>query len=625
MADGREDRCRRQGSAAALVVAGIVCAALSLSPLAASQPDKPPRGSRVAVVAYHDSRLLTLCPVLGKDVIESSFFSSGLRAAAAVFYPPPSAVSGMQSLTMRLGERQLARLWLPMPAGQTVAMGPHRASAQPHELDRLARDLDLEARFGVEFRTRGFYSLVESPDQADFVFLAESTAISFSGGTPDSSGPTSVNIGGAGPSFVGILGGDRPLNWRQSIIAVAVPGDTYRLHAGDGAALAAGRVWQGLEVSAPESGAGGGRTMKAASPENLVDRFHARGQGLPDYLPVCAATAGVIQSIDDAPGRSAAPDAPAPDSPGAPGDAVTRTGSAPRFRSDVTMVMVPVTVVGRNGELVTDLPMSAFRVFEDDVAQPIARLDRGVEAADVALLVDTSAGMRAPREHLQSSASAFAAALRSADRAMVVKFGSRVQVLSEFTSDRTALQAALAQAGPGGGTRLYDALALVAVERLNRTARTAVVLLTDGIDTQSQLTNDSGALAAIQSVNAPAFVVRYDTPDVASRIPSGAYGIGRWLIFPPDAEKEGEARAAADRFLARLSAETGGRLYAALPDAAVPEVIAHIGQELSNQTVLAYYPTNGRLDGTYRKIRVTVDCDGCTLRARSGYRAGNIR
>jgi hypothetical protein len=108
-------------------------------------------------------------------------------------------------------------------------------------------------------------------------------------------------------------------------------------------------------------------------------------------------------------------------------------------------------------------------------------------------------------------------------------------------------------------------------------------------------------------------------------VPPGGFGVKRWLIPPEEPEKAEEARADADRFLVRLSAGSGGRLLAARPDADVPEMLAQIGQELSSQLVLGYYPANGTLDGTYRRIRVTADCDGCSVRARTGYRAGVMR
>jgi len=630
-----------------------------LAPLGGAQAGKPPRGARLAVVAYHDSRLLTLCPVFGKDVIQSNVLSSDMRAKVSVFYPPTGGQAVAFNQVDEIGT--FGRVFLPMPSGRSVA-GATAGLPSPSaisELDRLARDLDVERRLIERFRARKTYAIVDAPAQADFVFVAESTYLSLAGGTGDPSlvkPPTGTDSSRhrdpqrifsdsqsewnlrtdwraepavapppapPGPPFVGIIGGDRALNWRQSILAIAVPAAVYRQHAGDGSALSSGGVWSGL---ATEGRATAGKKM-AASPEDLVDRFHAGGSRLPDYLPVCAATAGAIRSID-APAETVP--APAGGAPGLPPDAtgLTRPSGArdvtvPRFRSNVTLVTVPLTVSDRNGAIVGNLPISSFHVFEDDVEQKVDRLETGALAADLALLIDSSAGMRQPRESIRSSAEAFGTAMRAADRAMVVKFASRVQVLSEPTRDRLALRAALAAPGPGGGTRLYDALALVAADRLiAMDGRKAVVLLTDGLDTQSQLTNEAGALAAMEAIDAPAYVIRYETPDASSFIPTGAYGIRRWLIPFSEPGAEDKARAAADAFLVRLVSGTGGQLYAARADAEAHEMIAHIAEALSNQVVLAYYPANDRLDGTYRRIRVAVDCEGCTVRARTGYRAG---
>ncbi len=97
------------------------------------------------------------------------------------------------------------------------------------------------------------------------------------------------------------------------------------------------------------------------------------------------------------------------------------------------------------------------------------------------------------------------------------------------------------------------------------------------------------------------------------------------IVAAPQEKPARGARAAADEFLMRLGSGSGGRLYAARPDANVPEILAQIGLELSSQLILGYYPANDTLDGAYRRIRVTADCDGCTVRARSGYRAGAVR
>ncbi|MFO7691484.1 MAG: VWA domain-containing protein [Vicinamibacterales bacterium] len=631
-----------------------------LAPIAASQPGKPARGARVAVVAYHDSRLLTLCPVFGKDVIESNVWMSGMKAKVTVFYPP----TGGQYISLHFDAERHARAALPMPAGSPP--GDHSSRppwSAPGDLDRLARDIGVERRLIDEFRARKTYSVVESPGEADFVFVAESTYIAMSAGTADppprrESPASEARRDSAArifsdtdaewnrrynwredmrkppappapapppplPTLMGFIGGDRHLNWLQSMLAVVVPAAAYKQHAGAGAALAAASVWSGIATEESGPRANISRTIGAASPEALAGQFHAKGSGLPDYLPVCAATPGTILSINE----------PAEPSPAQPAQellsrrpAVEREAGRPRFTSGITLVTVPVTVTGRDGQPVRDLPPSAFRVFEDEVEQKVERLDQGTVPSDVALLIDTSGSMRAVREAVRSSAPALAAALRAADRAMVVSFDRRIRVLSDLTRDREALQRALAGIGPGGGTRLYDGLALVAVDRLNQVqGRKAVILLTDGVDTQSQLTDADGALAAVETSNTPVFVVRYETDDARTYMPPGAFGIRRWLIPPDGPEKAEEARVAADQFLMRLASSSGGRLFAARPDADVSEIVAHIGDELSRQLTLAYDPANDTLDGTYRRIRVSVDCDGCSVRARSGYRAGALR
>jgi VWFA-related protein len=201
------------------------------------------------------------------------------------------------------------------------------------------------------------------------------------------------------------------------------------------------------------------------------------------------------------------------------------------------------------------------------------------------------------REEVRASAPAVAGALRSADRAMVVSFNSRVRVLSEFTDDRSAVRRALAEVVPGGGTRLYDALALVTVDRLRQVeGRKAVVLLTDGVDTHSQLTDAAGALAAIESSDTPVYVIRYETGDAGTYLPPGAFGIRSWLVAPDSPEKLAEAHSAADRFLMRLSSSSGGRLYSARPGAAVVEMLAQVGDDLSTQLTVGY-STQGRFSG----------------------------
>jgi VWFA-related protein len=234
--------------------------------------------------------------------------------------------------------------------------------------------------------------------------------------------------------------------------------------------------------------------------------------------------------------------------------------------------------------------------------------------------------MRVASEGIRAAAIALVDALRPSDRAMVVSFDNRIRVLSEFTSDRAELQRAISQLRPRALTRLYDALTLAVLDRINVVeSRKAIVLFTDGVDTGSQLTNAAGAVAAIDTSNVAVYVIRYDTSDSAALVPTTSAVAQQWLAMPDDTQKNPQALAAADQFLGRLAAESGGRMYLARPDASVREMLAQISQELSRQYVLCYYPANDKLDGTYREIRVTVDRPDQTVRARTGYRAGALQ
>jgi len=382
------------------------------------------------------------------------------------------------------------------------------------------------------------------------------------------------------------------------------------------------RLWEGISAAQLDSGPYD-PTVKEASPEALVDQFHGNGFWLPADLPVCAATAGTIRTIGDGVASASAgpPEAPSLTDP-SPG-----RGAGPgHFRSNITLVTVPVTVTDSDGRSAADLPSSAFHVFEDGIEQKLNRVEPGTSPSHVALLVDTSSGMRVTSEGIRATALSIVAALRPTDRAMVVSFDNRIRVRSEFTADRTALQRAIAQLQPAGGTRLYDALALAVLDRLNAVeSRKVIVLFTDGVDTGSQLTDAAGALAAIDTSNVGVYVIRYATHETTAGAPTIMGGVQRPPPTPDELQKNAQALATADQFLGRLAAGSGGRMYEARTDADGREMLAQIAQDLSRQYLLFYYPINDRLDGTYREIRVTVDRPDQTVRARKGYRAGALQ
>ena len=62
---------------------------------------------------------------------------------------------------------------------------------------------------------------------------------------------------------------------------------------------------------------------------------------------------------------------------------------------------------------------------------------------------------------------------------------------------------------------------------------------------------------------------------------------------------------------------TGGRAYFPRFDGELPEIFNDIGSDIRNQYTLAYHPTNTKLDGSYRKLKVELIApDGGPLKVR---------
>src|ERR1700679_2352596 len=96
-------------------------------------------------------------------------------------------------------------------------------------------------------------------------------------------------------------------------------------------------------------------------------------------LPGTAILLGAILAFGQV---AAGPGTRAPDS----GEAV--------FTTETRLVALNVTVTDKSGHLVPNLPESAFRVFENNVVQPIAVFKHEDVPVSLALVVDSSGSMR---------------------------------------------------------------------------------------------------------------------------------------------------------------------------------------------------------------------------------------
>jgi Ca-activated chloride channel family protein len=144
-----------------------------------------------------------------------------------------------------------------------------------------------------------------------------------------------------------------------------------------------------------------------------------------------------------------------------------------------------------------------------------------------------------------------------------------------------------------GGTSLYDVV-IKSFEQVSKEAgRHAVVVFTDGEDRTSLATLEA-VEARVRKSDATLFAV----------------SLGR-----------GPKVAALKAVLERLTAATGGRTVFAERADKLQGPFGEIVQELSNQYLLGYEPTNRKRDGTWRRIEVETVDRRYKVRARLGYTA----
>jgi VWFA-related protein len=94
-----------------------------------------------------------------------------------------------------------------------------------------------------------------------------------------------------------------------------------------------------------------------------------------------------------------------------------------------------------------------------------------------------------------------------------------------------------------------------------------------------------------------------------------------YLIGLLNEEDKREAKKA-KRALETLAKASGGTAFFPADLAEVQTVALAVANEIRNQYIIAYTPTNQNLDGSFREVKVTADGPGRpVVRTRSGYYA----
>jgi VWFA-related protein len=281
---------------------------------------------------------------------------------------------------------------------------------------------------------------------------------------------------------------------------------------------------------------------------------------------------------------------------------------------DVPLVNLDVMVTTKDGQTIPNLKQENFRISEDGVPQTINNFGTSDAPITAALLVEFASTNYHFMVDALNASYAFANTLKKNDWVAVISYDMKPQILADFTQDKKEIYGALNQLRiPGfAETNLFDAL-YDTLDRMDRIeGHKYVILISTGYDSFSKLNLDQ----IIKKVKI--------TKDVTI-FPVSVGWIARTM-----AESQGRAAShgmgipisnmdylQADNEMQTFAKLTGGKFYQPRFVGDMVDTFKEIGTDIRNQYNISYHPTNGKQDGTYRKLKVEVLApDGGPLKIR---------
>lgn len=272
---------------------------------------------------------------------------------------------------------------------------------------------------------------------------------------------------------------------------------------------------------------------------------------------------------------------------------------AATFKTGTNLVVLHATVHDKNGKLLTNIPETAFHVYENGTEQPLTLFRREDVPVSMGIIIDNSGSMRDKRAKVAAASLALVKASNPQDEVFIVNFNDDAYLDCPFTSDIKKLEAALDKIDAKGGTAMRDAISM-SIDYLKQSGKhdkKVLLVVTDGNDNTSNESLEQLVRKARQS-------------EVL------IYSIG--LLNEEEPREASKAR----RALKALAEASGGNVYYPKDLAEIDRITPMVAQEIRNQYILGYLPTNSTLDGSFRRINVVVKGYGnATVRTRNGYYA----
>jgi VWFA-related protein len=306
-----------------------------------------------------------------------------------------------------------------------------------------------------------------------------------------------------------------------------------------------------------------------------------------------------------------------------------------KISTTTTLVIVPVTVKDKSGNLVPGLQREDFRILEDNIEQVISSFTAEAFPLSIVVMIDDNLNQK-DAEQVEASLPAIVAGLSLRDEATICRFDQYVEEGLGFTKDqdmlltrlkRTQLSSKSAVAPPGGpfnGPSLNDAPAPGAPmtsPSLRSIERQSTKALDDAVYAGAQLLRD-------RPKGRRKIVLLISDGKNGAKFNKHSYAETRAELLRYDISVYSVAVGSAyfDRKFNRLvqyAHETGGDRYFGAKAQTFEEFYSQLTDEARNQYTLSYSPKGSPGIG-YHSIEVRVRQEGLSILAREGYYGGAV-
>ncbi len=269
------------------------------------------------------------------------------------------------------------------------------------------------------------------------------------------------------------------------------------------------------------------------------------------------------------------------------------------LRVETEEISLNVRVVNANNRSVNNLKEADFKVYEDNVLQPITFFTTAEIPIINALVIDNSRSLRSQLAEVIVAGKIIVSANRPKDESTIIRFvgKDKIEVVQDFTSNKPLLNNALDNLFiEGGQTAITDTVYETAkkIEKYQSSAKKedvklrSLILVSDGDDRGSSHTEQE-LFELLRELHIQIYAIGF-VSDLSKEAESGVMS------------RQDKARI----FLNRLVEETGGKAY--FPDSIdeLSKIAPDISGELRTQYLISYNPTNTKRDGSFRSIKVII-------------------